>query len=224
MRDRETRGFVLQHLSNLFSQRASFERDAPVAPRLEGFEDCVWLFTPSPLDHGLSRLSVSEAAYLYKTTKLLGTPDSAEIGRYRGGSTFLLAAAGAHVLSVDLPSERQQEDDLELENSLSWFGLDSKVELALADSHEYRVADRHFDLVFVDGDHVYDSVVADFENWWPSVRRGGHMVFHDAVPGIPLSDGVVRVVEEVRRRDDAIEVFEAPDTLVHFVKLTRAAA
>jgi predicted O-methyltransferase YrrM len=225
LKDHETRSFLFQHLSNLLSARASFESDAPATPRLEGFADCAWLLSSNPLNHGLSRLSIAEAAYLYKTVSLLHEPEVAEIGRFRGGTTFLLAAAGGLVVSLDLSSDRQRADDLELAHSLAGFGLEDRVELLLGDSHSYSVGDRRFDLVFVDGDHVYAGVRADFENWWPAVRRpGGHMLFHDAIPGIPLSDGVVRLVEEVRQREDTSEVSEAPDTLVHFVKLTSAAA
>jgi predicted O-methyltransferase YrrM len=221
LKDHETRCFVFQHLSNSLVERASFARDAPETARLERFENCAWLYSSNPLNHGLSRVSISEAAHIYDVVRSLDEPRAAEIGRYRGGTTFLLAAAGARVLSVDLASDRQQADDLQLANSLEWFGLEDQVELALADSQSYRIENRRFDVVFVDGDHAYEGVRADFENWWPTVHRGGHFLFHDAIPDIPLSQGIVRLVEEIRRRDDAAEVL-APDTLVHFVKRTEA--
>lgn len=42
------------------------------------------------------------------------------------------------------------------------------------------------ELVFVDGDHEYESVMSDFESWFPKVIEGGWMAFHDsiAVPGV----------------------------------------
>lgn len=35
------------------------------------------------------------------------------------------------------------------------------------------------DLLYIDGDHVYEAVRADFEAWWPRVRPGGLVMFHD---------------------------------------------
>jgi predicted O-methyltransferase YrrM len=40
-------------------------------------------------------------------------------------------------------------------------------------------ADGGVDLVFLDGDHAYDAVVADLLAWLPRVRRGGMLAGHD---------------------------------------------
>lgn len=51
-----------------------------------------------------------------------------------------------------------------------------------------------FDLVFLDGGHWHDQVVADLDAWWPRVRPGGYIGGHDYGS---LSQGVdvVRVVD-----------------------------
>lgn len=49
------------------------------------------------------------------------------------------------------------------------------------------------DLLYVDGDHVYEAVRADFEAWWPKVRPGGLVMFHDYDERHP---GVRRFVDE----------------------------
>jgi len=36
-----------------------------------------------------------------------------------------------------------------------------------------------FDFVFVDGGHDYETVQNDYEKYWPLVRPGGVMAFHD---------------------------------------------
>lgn len=36
-----------------------------------------------------------------------------------------------------------------------------------------------YDFVFVDGDHSYPAVRRDFLNYWPMVRAGGLLAFHD---------------------------------------------
>lgn len=43
---------------------------------------------------------------------------------------------------------------------------------------------RSIDFLFIDGDHSYNGVKADFENYAPLVRPGGLIVFHD-VYGLP---------------------------------------
>ena len=38
------------------------------------------------------------------------------------------------------------------------------------------------DILYIDGDHTYAGVKADFELWSPLVRPGGHVIFHDILP------------------------------------------
>eukprot|EP00927_Polykrikos_kofoidii_P051523 TRINITY_DN45324_c0_g1_i1.p1 TRINITY_DN45324_c0_g1~~TRINITY_DN45324_c0_g1_i1.p1 ORF type:complete len:417 (-),score=50.90 TRINITY_DN45324_c0_g1_i1:94-1344(-) len=43
------------------------------------------------------------------------------------------------------------------------------------------------DLVFIDGDHRYESVATDIQAWWPTIREGGAIAGHDFVftfPGV----------------------------------------
>lgn len=46
--------------------------------------------------------------------------------------------------------------------------------------------ERKIDLLFIDGDHTYDAVKADHENYAPLVRSGGFVAFHDisGEPGV----------------------------------------
>jgi predicted O-methyltransferase YrrM len=46
-----------------------------------------------------------------------------------------------------------------------------------------------FDFAFIDGDHSYDAVAADFE----MVKRCGAVLFHDYVPG----NEVARFIDEL---------------------------
>jgi len=41
------------------------------------------------------------------------------------------------------------------------------------------VRDESLDMVYVDGDHRYEAVVADIEGWKPKLRKGGVMAGHD---------------------------------------------
>ena len=40
-------------------------------------------------------------------------------------------------------------------------------------------------MIFIDGDHRYEAVRKDFDDWFPHVRPGGFMLLHDSrrLPG-----------------------------------------
>ncbi len=40
-------------------------------------------------------------------------------------------------------------------------------------------ADESLDFTYIDADHAYEAVKADFEAWYPKVRTGGIISFHD---------------------------------------------
>ena len=72
------------------------------------------------------------------------------------------------------------------------------------------------DLVFIDGDHGYDVVRADWEGWSPLVVDGGVVALHDSRPtaGRPIHDaGSVRFTNEVIRHDPRFELLETEDSL-----------
>jgi hypothetical protein len=51
------------------------------------------------------------------------------------------------------------------------------------------------DFLYIDGDHSYEAVVADIQNFLPHVRPGGHFAFHDFKP--VGKDGVRKAIEEL---------------------------
>ena len=78
--------------------------------------------------------------------------------------------------------------------------------IAGRDYHEYRMpsnkaaeqfADSHFDCVFIDMDHKYDSIYADIGYWYPKVKLGGYIAGHDY--NEEVHPGVFRAVNELIR-------------------------
>lgn len=198
-------------------------------PKVTGFEDLAFLFNPTGLNYGLISQSLDEAAYLYGVASSL--PERAiavEIGRFKGGSTFLLAAAmpaGGTVHSYDLhletpPGLTGGGLDAGLEAALGRHGMAGAVELHVADSRKAPFPSDRIDLLFVDGDHSYEGVRMDAEHWLPAMREGGDVLFHDAAPtsGYPRRrcfPGVRRLISELRAHE-GLAYQGSTGSLVHF--------
>jgi predicted O-methyltransferase YrrM len=75
------------------------------------------------------------------------------------------------------------------------------------------------DLLFIDGDHSYEAVRTDYEEWSPHVIPDGKMAFHDALTGAPWMDdsyGSARLVAELRERGDGWRLVDSADSLAVF--------
>jgi len=195
--------------------------------RLDGFEDLAFLFSSNLLNMGPALLAIDEAAYLYRLVRGLGPATRVEIGRYKGGSTLLLAASmdpGSRLHSYDLHREfdvghRGREQDRHLASALERYGLGERVELVVADSHTVAHPGT-CDLVLVDGDHSYDGVRGDYEHWRSALGPGGHLLFHDAVERLLLNfePAVAQLVSEIERDDEArFERVAGAGSIAHFV-------
>ncbi len=175
--------WLIHRLSDQFAiERASLEAFMENGPQaISGFDDCSFLFTSNSLNHGLSRLTIEEAAWLYRKIKSLVSPNVLEIGRFKGGTAFLLAAAGATVTSIDsgaLEGQRRFSEDLM--RALERVDLSDKVNPLIADALEYPVEDGRYDLVFLDVGAVPVSLLDRiFKRWWPAVAVGGELIFRD---------------------------------------------
>lgn len=108
-----------------------------------------------------------------------------EIGVADGGTNFLLThvpGVGGDVIGIDLLLKNKRKlrlfQDHEgqvtlLKGSSSDNTMLSRVKVALKGES--------LDLIFIDGDHSYEGVKADFLAYSPLVRPGGMIAFHDIV-------------------------------------------
>lgn len=217
---------LLEALGPRINRDARFSTVRSWPERLHGFEDLAFLFSANQLHHAIISMNVHEASLMYRLAHGLRHATIVEIGRSKGGSTLLLAAAagsGSHVWSYDLhvKATAGAASDDELRGALGRYGLGDRVTLVVGDSRTAAPPPRPCDLVLVDGDHSYDGVRADFEAWHPRVRTGGYMLFHDAVGG-QLSrphDGVIRFVEELERDGRGFARRAEAGTLVAFERV-----
>ncbi len=117
-----------------------------------------------------------------------------EIGTATGGTLFMftrIAAKDADIISIDLPFGRYGAGYLKYRASLmrAFALVNQKMHLLRLDSHQASTIDKLkdilkgelLDFLFIDGDHSYAGVKADFENYSPLVRPGGLIAFHDIV-------------------------------------------
>jgi len=82
------------------------------------------------------------------------------------------------------------------------------------------------DLIFIDGDHSYDAVRRDVNEWLPKLKKGGILMLHDArrVPGTPEKEfnqgwpGPTAVADELRS-DPRVKLVEEVHSLVVWRKV-----
>ena len=115
-----------------------------------------------------------------------------EIGTANGGSLFSFAglcAPTAHIISVDLPQGQfgGGYPSWKIPLYKAFAGPNQRLDLIRGDSHATSTLERVqdllggavLDLLFIDGDHTYEGVRQDFEDYSPLVRPGGLIAFHD---------------------------------------------
>lgn len=88
--------------------------------------------------------------------------------------------------------------------------------LRMTSAEAARGWEKTIDFLFIDGDHSYDGIRADWEGWSRFVAPGGVVCLHDsrATAERPTADaGSVRYAGEVIARDPRFETAEVVETL-----------
>lgn len=137
----------------------------------------------------------SEFLAMIKRVKAAKPAVILEIGTAKGATLLpWCRIASKKIVSVDLPGGIHGGGYPEIKQSLYKAFVADRPEVALhliqADSHspatrklaEEKLAGDLIDVLFIDGDHSYEGVKADFELWHHLVRPGGLVIFHDILP------------------------------------------
>jgi cephalosporin hydroxylase len=161
------------------------------------------------------RGAIQKPGELAQLLALLGqiTPEVIiEIGCDAGGTLWAWSQLPGppRVIGVDLPGGPFSAAD---------FPQAHGAELIIGDSHHrgtlarVRTAMRGelADVLFVDGDHTYRGVAADYHTYRPLVRPGGLIVFHDIIPHPQSGTGVAMLWEEVAAAWPSMQITE-PET------------
>ncbi len=118
-----------------------------------------------------------------------------EIGLYQGGTIALwaqLMPPKATLIGVDIKLSEGIEKRIRAKMKTG-----QNLHLLEADSHSIEtksrvleiIGDNKLDFLFIDGDHSYEGVKKDFEDFSPLVRPGGIVAFHDIIPDFSVRFG-----------------------------------
>lgn len=151
--------------------------------------------------------SPGQELWFYKAA--LNAPSDAvilEIGCFKGRSSvsfgFGCIGTRRHVYSVDLfegdgSMYGKGEFLSDFERNVQVCGLtDYITPIKQYSTVVARSWDRQIDILFIDGSHNYDDVKADFEAFYPFVKKGGIVALHD-VRG--MWKGVIKLWSEIRK-------------------------
>jgi cephalosporin hydroxylase len=153
-------------------------------------------------------LTTQEAIFLYRKAKEVRSGCIVEIGSYHGRSTIALALGAQEgekvpVYAVDpyvafvgpLGAAFGPGDKVGLVQNLIFTGTVPEVWLIhLPSVQAAKGWQEPIALLWIDGDHTYEGVKADFDAWSSLVIPGGQVAFHDSLdPRL----GVHRLIGEI---------------------------
>ncbi|MDR3458636.1 MAG: class I SAM-dependent methyltransferase [Verrucomicrobiae bacterium] len=188
---------LLSKIAGKFPQLRSREFYAETFDYQSGLGDSAWL--------------------LYGLARSIKPKVCVEIGSARGKSACAVGLAlrrngGGKLYAID-PHSRTNWNDTDSVDSfaiinehLQKSGAADFVEIVRKTSGEAAKGwDKKIDLIFIDGDHSYEGVKADWELFLPHLNEFGVVVFHDTLwdlrpdPNLGRADmGVPRFVDELR--------------------------
>lgn len=165
-----------------------------------------------------------EMVGLFEMVSRLQPKSALEIGTCTGGTLFMtcqVADPCATVVSVDLPGGRFGRGYLWPRKFVyRRFAKDNQaLHLLRKDSHDRKtlalirslLGGELLDFLFIDGDHTYDGVRADFEMYAPLVRKGGLVAVHDIAKHPPQVECEVdRFWNEIKQQYPHTEIVKDP--------------
>lgn len=145
-----------------------------------------------------------------RLTELCKDKKVVEIGSYCGRSSICIAQQAESLSCVDYwdgratPSPRSTEADFQA--NVKRYGVADKITMYEPDDF---LPEKYFDVVFIDGDHAYESVAKDIERARHLLNADGVMAFHDYKS--PCDPGVTQAVDELLAADG--ELLDVTNTL-----------
>lgn len=103
-------------------------------------------------------------------------------------------------------------------NCFKDFALDKHIRLFVETTRDFykKHSKKHYDYIYIDGDHSYQGVKFDFETFWPLLKPGGFCVFHDVSVRGKLAEGeygVNKLWKEIKKKHPHISIDYSPSGL-----------
>ena len=195
----------------------------------ESSEEREWRRIWQQVDSVEGWLSESEGKWLFRAARALANDTNiVEIGSFKGRSTCCLATgcrgSDKRVFAVDsfdggpdLPNINSLTDfsqNLERCNVSAYVepvvGLSSKVAQTWC---------KPIHLLFIDGSHAYEDVLADFTGFSPHIVPGGIIAFHDVInetwPGVAKAWAEIKTRLTAIGHSDSLAFGRKPDAKAH---------
>ena len=143
-----------------------------------------------------------------------------EIGTFNGGSLFVFSkmlSDNGHIISLDFPGRFFFGIPyIKLDKYIykNFVNKTQKIDILIGDSHSLekinevkeKLNSNKLDILFIDGDHSYQGVKQDYENYRSLVKKDGLIIFHDILPGNQY--GVDVFWDEVKQNKKYYEFIE----------------
>lgn len=147
--------------------------------------------------HIAGAFSVFDMAALKTGTDRLKPGDVyVEVGTQHGRSAYCankFLAKGVGITCVDINDAPKGPDTMSRKDFFNEYlpsvGFIHKASEVAAASWTVPI-----DMMFIDADHSYEGVKLDLESWYPHMKSGGYMYFHDADDSSP---GVAQLLKEL---------------------------
>jgi hypothetical protein len=110
-----------------------------------------------------------------------------EIGVFDGETTAKMAEVssvsiyGIDPLVPDSMPPFELGSEINIRRNMSPFGN----RFTFYKDYSYNIVEKFnfpFDILFIDGSHLYSDVAKDFLDWWPKLISPGYCLFHDSAP------------------------------------------
>jgi predicted O-methyltransferase YrrM len=181
------------NLNNIFNKFQNWLNDRnsgthPVLEKYNGFlapDECLGVVRPGQeslpnqhIPYPIQQIEAEIRSYLAAVVENLDTFNNAiEIGMGEfGGTHVLFGMVFDHVTTIEVQTSLVNNFNASNTN-------DTGSVLNTSSNAAYnmpQVNSKVFDMLFIDGDHSYNQTAADFVNYYPFIRPGGVIGFHDA--------------------------------------------
>lgn len=160
-----------------------------------------------PPDSGIQQERSEIEAFVGKLLEMEHRGTALEIGLGQFGSThFLWRLLFDRVITIENNHDRVRTFGRNMrEYHKKWVLDDGRSSFLIGLSYQpatiakaFELRNEPFDLLFIDGDHSYSSVLADWLLYQGTVRTGGIIAFHDSVVSIPGYYSAPEFLENLR--------------------------